>query len=314
MPRVAPKPARPAWETALADLTPHAAATDLVPVGLQFELNAPTGRAGQRVPVQVRLRPVVPGRAGRWVRTGVSWRDLPFEYGAVRRVPEHRDVLVELYRAAQSAGSSGYYGNPDAVFLDEVGPQLWRLLREAQRAGVPFVTAKTPADRVVLEGPAALRMQATADARGDLLLEAVVDRTTGLTPLAGLTLVGTPVHGAFVVEGDALRLVPFADRVPTELSRMIARFPRLEVPSADVERVRRELVPALQRMVDLVSPDGSVELPSVQPPVLALTVSHAEGARLTLDWSIVYPSGEARPPTPPADAPGDPGRSAAASR
>ncbi|CAB4906426.1 unannotated protein [freshwater metagenome] len=320
-PRVAPRPARPAWETALADLTPNAAATDLVPVGLQFELNAPTGRAGQRVPVQVRLRPVVPGRAGRWVRTGVTWRDLPFEHGPVRRVPEHRDVLVELYRAAQSAGSSGYYGNPDAVFLDEVGPQLWRLLREAQRAGVTFVTAKTPADRVVLETPATLRMQATANSRGDLLLEAVVDRAAGLTPLAGLTLVGTPVHGAFVVDGDALRLVPFDARVPVELSRMIARFPRLEVPAADGDRVRRELVPALQRMVELVSPDGSVELPSVQPPVLALTVSHADGARLTLDWSIVYPAaestGDAVPEgrrVPLTGAVGDPGRDDRAER
>ena len=320
-PRVAPKPARPAWETALADLTPNAAATDLVPVGLQFELNAPTGRAGQRVPVQVRLRPVVPGRAGRWVRTGVTWRDLPFEHGPVRRVPEHRDVLVELYRAAQSAGSSGYYGNPDAVFLDEVGPQLWRLLREAQRAGVTFVTAKTPADRVVLETPATLRMQATANERGDLLLEAVVDRAAGLTPLAGLTLVGTPVHGAFVVDGDALRLVPFDARVPVELSRMIARFPRLEVPAADGDRVRRELVPALQRMVELVSPDGSVELPSVQPPVLALTVSHADGARLTLDWSIVYPAAESTGDEVPegrrvplTGAVGDPGRNDRAER
>ena len=35
-----------------------------------------------------------------------------------------------------------------------------------------------------------------------------------------------------------------------------------------------------------------MELPSVQPPVLALTVSHADGARLTLDWSIVYAAAE----------------------
>lgn len=290
-PPAAPRVARPkpAWETALADLTPNAAGTDLVPIGLQFELNAATGRSGQRVPVQVRLRPVVPGRAGRWVRTGVSWRDLPFEYGPLRRVPEHRDVLVELYRAAQSAGSTGFYGTTDAVFLDDVGPQLWRLLGEAHRAGVTFVTAKTQAERVVLEPPAPLRMEATRDR--DLLLEAVVGRASGPSPVADLTLVGTPVHGAFVVADDALRLVPFAGRVPVELSRMISRFPRLEVPAADVERVRAELVPALQRMVELVSPDGSVELPSVEPPVLVLTVSHAEGARLTLEWSLVYPAG-----------------------
>jgi hypothetical protein len=89
-------PAAPDWELALTDLVQpgHLGGGGTTPVGLQFDVEQP----GRRGVESVRLRPVVPGAKGRWVRSGVSWRNLPYDYSG-RRDPAHVAALLALHQA-----------------------------------------------------------------------------------------------------------------------------------------------------------------------------------------------------------------------
>jgi hypothetical protein len=123
----------PDWETALADLVPSTAPSGQragTALGLQFEVQETSAPS-------VRLRPVVMGAKGRWIRTGVSWRNLQYDYYG-QRDPAHAAALRALHRAHQAADDSpAYYGYADApVLLEEFGPALWPALQQAVDEGV----------------------------------------------------------------------------------------------------------------------------------------------------------------------------------
>ncbi|MDP9431076.1 MAG: SWIM zinc finger family protein, partial [Actinomycetota bacterium] len=140
----------PDWERALADLVQAAAPPDRrgTALGLQFEVEA----TGPRL--SVRLRPVVPGAKGRWIRTGVSWRKLEYDYYS-QRDPAQSSALRALYRAHQTAdGYPGYYGYGSGdvpVRLEEFGPALWPALQQVVDADVALVTATGAAVRLAGE-------------------------------------------------------------------------------------------------------------------------------------------------------------------
>lgn len=113
------------WERSLADLV--AATTQETPteaaVALQFELVRPAATAtrwtrpgGPRLDV----RPVVPGKNGGWVRTGISWSTLGYQsYRHPQIAAEQLRLLSEAVpaRAASAvrdrAGSCGSPGSPN---------------------------------------------------------------------------------------------------------------------------------------------------------------------------------------------------------
>ena len=65
------------------------------------------------------------------------------------------------------------------------------------------------------------------------------------------------------------------------------------VPAADAERFLREYYPGLRRVLPVESTDGTVELPEVAPPRLALRLVYGPGHRLHLAWSFRYDLGGA---------------------
>ncbi|TFV74397.1 DUF4916 domain-containing protein [Blastococcus sp. CT_GayMR19] len=127
----APEEAPPAsaWELAMADLAESAPSAHGggAPLGLQFDIEPP-GRGSAAGQQSVRLRPVVPGAKGRWIRTGVSWRGLQYDYDQ-QRDPMRAAALRGLYRA-HAAGDDGpgyYHGAGDApVRLEDFGPPCGR--------------------------------------------------------------------------------------------------------------------------------------------------------------------------------------------
>jgi hypothetical protein len=101
------------WEKPFAELFKAQAAdarSEGEPVGLRFEVvggppprRYPGARSRQvEAPPRVRIRPVVPGRAGKWVVTGVSWQDFTFPQPWRSRgeapAPIHREQLARRRR------------------------------------------------------------------------------------------------------------------------------------------------------------------------------------------------------------------------
>ncbi|RBY80921.1 helicase SNF2 [Geodermatophilus sp. TF02-6] len=317
-----PAPVAPDWERTLTELlrpTDRASRTAGTPLGLQFEVEEPAaGRSGALTTSArpaIRLRPVVPGAKGRWIRTGVSWRKLEYAYGYAGYTPAHASALRALYVAHQTAQEvPAYYYGETPVQLEDFGPALWPALSQAVDDGVTMLTA-SGAPVVLAEEPARVCVDLHR-AGEDAVVEPVV--TVAGTPLpasAALTL-GSPAHGVVVPAGAdtddlvpdrGLLLAPLHRRAPAPLTRLLAGG-ALRVPEADVDRFLRDFYPALRRTVEVTSSDGSVTLPEVAPPRLALHVTYAEGSRVTLEWSVQYEAGGAvrRLPLDADRADGDP--------
>jgi superfamily II DNA or RNA helicase len=296
----------PGWETALADLVQPAAPSGQrtgTPLGLQFEVEAvPAGPRTAVPPPSVRLRPVVMGKKGRWVRTGVSWRNLQYDYYS-QRDPAHAAALRALHRIHQAAGDGpAYYGYGDPpVLLEEFGPALWPALRQVADEGVTLVSTGGGLVRVVAE-PARLVVDLRRDGDEDLLVEPVVDLGSGVVArAAAVRLFGSPPHGAVLLPGDPALppdLVPERGLLLVPVQPVGRRVEKLltagsvRVPATDRGRFLTGFYPALHRALPVRSSDGSVELPEILPPQLCLRVEHAGGHRALLAWSVQYRAGE----------------------
>ena len=242
----------------------------------------------------VRLRPVVPGAKGRWVRTGVSWRNLPYDYSG-RRDPAHVAALLALHQAHRAAEeTTGYYyrSGDVAVRLEEFGPALWPALRQAVDDGVPLLTARGGPVRLA-EKPGVVAVDVRRDGGTDagLQVQAVVEPADGdPVPVERALLIGSPPHGAALTSADdGLLLLPL-HRVPRSVERLVTGEP-VRVPPADRDRFLTVFYPALSRALPVRSSDGSVELPEVLPPQVCVHVEHAAGHRVRLIWSMRYRAG-----------------------
>jgi hypothetical protein len=298
------------WEQELGELV--AAAADraprsAVPVGLQFELVDPEpgrGRSSVGAPGVrqrlVRLRPVVPGRRGHWVRSGVSWRQLQYDDSRAGWDPAHLAAMRALHATHQAARNQYYSYAPVDVYLHEFGPGLWRLLAEAVADGVPLVTADRPPRPVVL---AAADADVAVDLRrdGDRTELSAVLRVDGRTvDPARLSFLGTPPHGVTVDgpadTGPGLVLARLDSPVPPALAGLVARGGSIGIPDDDVDRFRRDWYPGLRQAVPVISGDGSVELPDVVPPRLAVAVRYPGDGGVCVSWSVGYGPDRSFPP------------------
>ena len=298
IPVQAPAPRAPHWELALAELVPATAHPDPVsttPVGLQFDVEEAHGRGVSDV--SVRLRPVVPGAKGRWVRSGVSWPNLQYDYSG-RRDPAHVAALLAIHQAHRAATESAgsYYRSTDLpVRLEEFGTALWPALQQAVDDGVPLLTTRGKPVRIAEPGVLAVDVRSdrgvASGADADLHVQAVVELADGASvPATSVRLLGSPPHGVVMPGDDELLLVAL-QRVPLGVDRLVAGGP-VRVPAADRARFLTGFYPALRRALPVRSFDGSVELPEVLPPQLCVHVEHATGHRVRLTWSVRYRTGD----------------------
>jgi len=104
---------RPAWEDTLTRLVRAAPPTppeEVVPLGLQLDVERTPSYRGSTGRVMLRMRPVRRGRSGRWVQTGVAWEDL--EYATRAYAPAQRELLLQIRGAAGAAARYGYPRSP----------------------------------------------------------------------------------------------------------------------------------------------------------------------------------------------------------
>ncbi|MGD0313669.1 MAG: SNF2-related protein [Acidimicrobiales bacterium] len=275
-------------------------------IGLQFELvmvpprssiRSRTGPGAGTGGPGIRVRPVLPGRSGNWVKTGVSWSNLEYlSYGRARspRIGGQIALAQELLALSRlSTRRTGYAYGDDVVWLEAIDSRrLWDLLGEARDRGLPLIQAGRRADPVTIHpAPAAVSLDVS---RSDVGLRLQVRVTVGdeRVPLASCLLIGTPVHGiawwddptATTGAAPLLALAPFAAPVDIGL-RDLLDMAVIDVPRQDEDRFLHGLLPTLRRRVPVLSTDGSVELPEDRPASLVLDVDHLEGHRIGVVWS-----------------------------
>ena len=268
-------------------------------LALQFELIVTPQASGRRSPAGpgIRVRPVVPGQAGHWVRSGVSWSSLEyFPYGRRRspRFTEQLQLVKELLALSRLSGGQNSYSYTDEVVrLEGINSRrLWDLLGEARGLGIPLVQAGRQAQPVTfLPTVAAVTIDVTRTASG-LRAQPRIGTDTVELPLETSMLIGRPAHGIAWWNADGpnatatgLGLAALDTPVDDDL-RAFLRTATVDVPHHDEERFVRALVPRLRRRVRVASSDHSVVLPEARPATLILSLHHDEDHRIHLAWTM----------------------------
>jgi superfamily II DNA or RNA helicase len=315
--------APPSWEASLAALVrdgraatrpgaePAALQLEVVDAGPYLGYGAGPRRAARRI----RVRPVVRGRSGGWVRTGVSWRDI--QYGAEHTpVDERHRTLLRAFAAAYLTHSHGYlgYAQDPAVHLDELGPEVWSLLARAADAGLELVPAKGgPGPVAVGAGVDVALDLSRAGAPGDTgvtLRPVLAASGGGLLATEHVDLVGDPAHGVFatgpaaidvlLVPADddraaaegatrpGLLLAPLTTRPDQRVTDLLTAGQTLRIPDRELPRFLTGYLPALRQSITVTSHDGSVDLPEALPPRLTATVTFSADHAAALDWGFGY--------------------------
>jgi superfamily II DNA or RNA helicase len=305
---VPPEPPEPAsWEAPLRVLigTPAARATGS-PLAIELALH-PTGLSGGGT-LRLMARLMRPGARGGWVNGSLAWNRL--ESWELRGGDYRQDhlalacELAALQRARTGRASYSYgYGADKTLDLSNCGAQLWSLLDEAARLGLPLIHAGkrigelAPSLRgeVVLDVTRATGGKRLVSAR----LEVEGDPGGGLRPVLFL---GAEGHGALCsgVDGGAdmsrwrLQLVRLARSAPAQLQRMVLDGERLTIPEHDVDRFAAEICPSLRGVARVVSSDHSFSPPEVSAPSLRLRALYGPRHTVEVGWWWAYQVGAAR--------------------
>ena len=307
----------PAWEPPLRALIEAPAAQGVgTPLAIELSLQM-SGLAGAGAR-RLMARLMRPGARGGWINGSLTWSgfDTWYAHSGEHR-PDHLALVRELHaaqRARQGRGSY-YYGADKTLDLSDCGPQLWALLDEAARIGLPLIHAskgmgELPPYRL---GGVAIDVTRPADehlqARASLRIDGDAD---GVEPVLFL---GADGHGVVCADQSGgsdpsrwrLLLVRLARPAAPALQRMVLDGRRLAIPASEIERFAAEICPGLHRVATLVSSDGSFEPPEVSAPSLALRARYGERHAVELGWEWIYRVGATERRAPlvvDADGPG----------
>ncbi|MDX6326154.1 MAG: hypothetical protein QOK15_2508 [Nocardioidaceae bacterium] len=252
----------------------------------------PAERASRR---SLRMRPVRKGAREKWIRTGVSWTDVPSLGNRPEFRPAQARVLAELLSAYRTEGLHSYYGSEAHLSLAEFGPSLWPLLAEADAVGLPLVpAAELQALRVAAE-PVTLQIDLNSGDR-DAQLQIGVQAEGEWFHGDSLELVGQAGHGVALWSpapgGWEVVLAPLTSPAGARIRRLLAGGQPLAVPRERVDDLVTEYLPRLRRHLPVVSSDQSVTIPEAPPPRLVLTVTWKAVDEVHAAWSFRYRVGE----------------------
>ena len=270
------------------------------PLALQVELKAPTGTrawSARFTPRRgtLRLRPLVRGARDNWVRTGVSWQQVPY-LGPRRGHPaEQVAVLNDLLNAYRTATRQTFVGSESHLPLGSFGTDELGLLQRAVDAGMPLVPG-TGLSSVSLAEPVTVRLDVNAAPGSDAHLRLGVQLAGEWYSAADLDVLGDAGRGValWLAAEDrwSLTLAPLTSQVGPEVRLLLKQGDSVVVPAADRGDLVAEYLPLLHRYVPVVSSDGSVELPEQVAPRLALTVTWVAVDEVSAAWSWRYRVGE----------------------
>ena len=285
-------PPLPTWESLLAPVIAQAKPSSpdprLVPVALHISASQGNPRFGSGVPRLV-MRPMIRGKSGAWIKTGIAWSDLHYAYSARPMDPAQRNALAAIL-ALHRTNSSQWHQVGDTITSETLGSDLWRLLREAAEADIALVTGHQGSSDVhLLPEPVELVLDLTRDGDGAIVLHPSVDMP-GVTEVP--VLLGNPGHGLLASGGRDLWLAALTQPLTPALTGLLGTPGGLRIPQQDSARFLTGYYPALAQQATLTSSDGSVEFPQIQAPTLAVEVRFERGHVTRLHWTFVYAVGQ----------------------
>ncbi|PPF82258.1 hypothetical protein C5B96_09285 [Subtercola sp. Z020] len=245
-------------------------------------------------PRRLGVRPVIRSDSGSYIKANVTWSSFAHQVNRLNLDPEHLRWFAQ-FAAVHRATRELYTGHDtDWLYLDEFSsPLLWHLLDEAARLGIPLLGTKKIA--VITRGTAAeVRLDATRSGNGDgdlqLSAVAVVDGAAFERGSAGA--IGS--HGLYAFDlAPSLRVTfaPVEGGLTDQTLALLERRSDIVVPESEVTEFFDEFLPRLRLAVHVDSPDASVELPEVVPPVLVLSARFRAKSVLSLGWTWEYRAG-----------------------
>ncbi|MDO9456702.1 DEAD/DEAH box helicase [Nocardioides sp.] len=277
------------WEQRLAELADDLrdlAPPDTDPVPLALQLTWDEGK-GHKVFYQtgplLRLRPMRPGKKGGWIKSGITWTNVPAAVQGQDHAPAQLEVLRALHSALERQGGYWYAGREPTV--GDFGPDVVPLLLEAEAAGFPLLLQHLSTLHLV-EKPVALGADVHSTDEGPEVVVGL-DHEGRLWHGDEVGLWGDPAHTALLDHGDGeLSLARLERRLSRGPARVLAA-PPLQLPGDAVERLPDELA-RLRRLLPLGSSDGTVDVPAPVAPRLRLTVRWSGADAATLAWEWVY--------------------------
>lgn len=256
-------------------VTAHAAAG----VALAFELEP----ARYGTAARLTMRPMRPGARQPWVRTGLTWNDVP---RAVQQGEYDTRQLAVLDALQRSLGASAHWYhasvNPP---LEDFGPHLVRLLREARDAGITFLPIGVPAIEI-LDGTASVGVDVVERANGARVLVGVT-HDEGFFSGEEISVLGSPAHTAVLLHEHRLAFARLSPVVRGAALALLHRADPILVPMAEVAELTERLG-AITRVLPVVSSDGTVEVPDLPRPRLRVTVTWQTAALADVHWEWCY--------------------------
>ncbi len=310
-----PTEAAPVWRTALGALTRGTSplSAPATPMGLQFELRersrshsarwgAPTSRAASArsalsagASLRLGMRPVTKSAAGNWTRSNLTWTTLPYSLNRLGVSAEQHRWFGQFQSLHRSARDAYVPGEADWLYLDDfASPLLWPLLAEGARLGIDLVTGKRETDvrvagsgRVTLDVAESIPVGEAGVAAGTLHVEPAVVIDDLTVPSRELGLIADHgVYRASFSPAPHFVLAP-TGHLTEEVRSLLRAQGAIDVPPEGRDEFLTDFYPRLSRAIPVVSSNASVRLPEIEPPMLTLTISFAEGDRLELHWAWI---------------------------
>src|SRR6478609_4357690 len=343
----APSAALSDWEQALSPLISQPGAgpsTSGVPLALQFEVEEPPPHfsyTGRRDPVrgvrQLKVRPVIMGAKGKWIRGDVSWNTLSYLNFRRESNQAHVEWLQEFLAGHSSSASRMH--NSAGLWLglnSYAGKNLWSLLSDARKIGLALVHSRGTEPVRVAESPAAVGLSlsrygapvaepaaeaagAKADTSdGGLELSPTITVEGAEVDPASVGTIGRPAHGLFFTSGEAslpgvpdpngtITLAPLENGLSEELLAFVTAGSMLHIPARDESRFLTGFYPKLKQAARVTARDESVELPELAVPTLSLLANYGADHRVRLHWEWHYRTGKLVTAQPLWRHPGDQG-------
>src|SRR5699024_10750520 len=170
--------------------------------------------------------------------------------------------------------------------LEGFGARLPLLLREAQAAGITFITDDTLASVSVRDAPLRLAATTSRDTRSASLRLGVTDGHNFWHHDRLHVLGRADPSVVALLDDDHLQIAELTSAIPATVVKLMDE-PPLEIPIDEFDSYR-DLLSGLVPHVTVVSPDGSVDVPEPSAATLQATVTWTSVTSAHLDWTWRY--------------------------